>query len=92
MPGCEEQSATFLVVYRSPLVTDTSAMYKPVADIILAADHVEVIRSGVHEDASMMHGRGETLFVRLYEAGANPPYSLSEIRSMLKEKESSDWS
>lgn len=84
--GDERQKATFLVSYRSPLVSETSRLFKPVADLMLGADHVEVIRAGRHEDSKMMHGFGETLFVRLYASGITPPYSLGEIRSILERR------
>ena len=83
LPGEQHRSATFLVVYRSPLVKDTTAMYRPVLEKILAAHRVEVIRAGVYKDPAVMMGRGEILFIRLSDEGSDPPYTVDQMDDML---------
>lgn len=78
------RSVKFLVVYRSPLVTSDSSMYKKVADILLGADHVECFSSGTFDDPQMMLGAGQGSFFRLYSRGVKPLYTLEEIGRMLE--------
>ncbi|AXH48938.1 hypothetical protein SEA_DUPLO_77 [Mycobacterium phage Duplo] len=80
------QVVTILLAYRSPLCRDTKPMYRPVAEEILKADHVDVLAQGFRPDDRMMHGKGEFLVARLRPASfVESPMcpSLDEIREVV---------
>lgn len=87
-PGDEPaRSSTYMLVYRSLLVEDTSPIYKPVYDKILAADHSELLREARCDDETMWYGSAKALLIRLHSEGANPPYKASDIRWVIDQME-----
>ncbi|QDP44654.1 hypothetical protein SEA_NOTHINGSPECIAL_70 [Mycobacterium phage NothingSpecial] len=88
MDDAPSETCTTLLVYRSPLVTCTKPMYRPVAELILGADRMDVLGHGFLDDESMMHGTGEFLVARLYdEHVVFPPSapSVGEMRAVIEE-------
>lgn len=79
------QIATVSLVYRSPLVKDTKPLYRPVADLLLKADRVDLLAEGELEDEHMIHGRGLWFVSRLtpFDFVESPTCpSLSTIRQI----------
>ncbi|QFP95553.1 hypothetical protein SEA_GAUGELDP_70 [Mycobacterium phage GaugeLDP] len=76
---------TILLVYRSPLVTETSRLYRPIAEQILAANRVEVIGTGSHFNPEFMGERGEFMIARTTQAEAFPPgpLDMAEARAVV---------
>ncbi|ABE67398.1 hypothetical protein PBI_CHE12_79 [Mycobacterium phage Che12] len=85
----DEDPVTLLLVYRSPLVTPHKRMYKPVADLILAANRFEVISQGTRHDDNMIHGDkgAEYFYARMTDAAEFPkgPYDLREVIDVIDE-------
>ncbi|AMW64151.1 hypothetical protein SEA_EVILGENIUS_74 [Mycobacterium phage EvilGenius] len=89
---------SILLVYRSPLVTDTGKMYRPVSNLILAANRFDAYGRGSREDPGWMGERGEFLVARMTQADAFPvePRTVTEeevrnrimavVGDLLKEK------
>ncbi|ASR86714.1 hypothetical protein SEA_ET2BRUTUS_76 [Mycobacterium phage Et2Brutus] len=63
--GDPNDASTTLLVYKSPLVTETKRMYRPILEEIMAAEHMDVMGQGVIQDEDMMHGQGEFVLYRL---------------------------
>ncbi|ATN87074.1 hypothetical protein KIY79_gp76 [Mycobacterium phage Anselm] len=63
---------SILLVYRSPLVTDTGKMYRPVSNLILEANRFEVYGRGSREDLCWMGERGEFMVAKMTQADAFP--------------------
>ncbi|AIW02966.1 hypothetical protein KIY87_gp29 [Mycobacterium phage Malec] len=78
---------TVLLVYRSPLVTDTCRLYRPVADAICGMKTVEVIGQGVRPNKAWMGDRGEFLVARMTQNDAFPPgpLDMNEVRKIMVE-------
>ncbi|ASJ79759.1 hypothetical protein KIY83_gp73 [Mycobacterium phage Fameo] len=78
---------SILLVYRSPLVTDTGKMYRPVSNLILAANRFEVYGRGSREDLNWMGERGEFLVAKMTQADAFPvdprTVTVEEVRSRI---------
>lgn len=83
----KSRSATYLMVYRSTLVKDTSPIYREVAAKILAAGHSEILRAALCEDETLMFGSAEALLIRLHDEGANPPYKAEDIKWLIDQME-----
>ncbi|AWN05840.1 hypothetical protein SEA_BLINN1_81 [Mycobacterium phage Blinn1] len=75
--------ASYLLVYRSPLVKSTDPEYQPVRDVILEADRMDVLARGTFEDPNMMFGEGEYILHRLAGADFTSKFSLEEIRAVI---------
>jgi hypothetical protein len=67
---CRFLDQAALVVYKSPMLREASAIYAPVL-AFLGENEVHVHRKGVYLDADMMFGKGE-LTVYLTEAHPHP--------------------
>ncbi|ASR86172.1 hypothetical protein SEA_BOBSWAGET_67 [Mycobacterium phage BobSwaget] len=83
----DEEPVTALLVYRSPLVTDTSRLYAPISEKLLDAKRIEVIGSGSRFDPNMMGERGEFLVARMtHQADDFPPgpLDMDEVRNILQ--------
>lgn len=76
-------TSTVLVVVRSVLVKDTSPMYRPVLDLILAAERVELIHTDVLDDDEWMFGKAERIGLRLSDADTEHLLEPSQVRDML---------
>ncbi|AGS82755.1 hypothetical protein ANNAL29_74 [Mycobacterium phage AnnaL29] len=76
---------TVLLTYRSPLVKCTSKMYRPVSNLILAANKFDVLCSGDHPNPDWWGERGEFMVARLTQADAFPEGPIDEIRQALAE-------
>ncbi|ASZ75414.1 hypothetical protein PBI_JOSHKAYV_75 [Mycobacterium phage JoshKayV] len=63
---------SILLVYRSPLVKDTGKMYRPVSNLILAANRFEVYGRGSREEPNWMGERGEFMVAKMTQADAFP--------------------
>lgn len=78
---------TVLLVYRSPLVKATKTIYRPVTDMILAANRFEVIGDGSRMDENMIHGdKGARFLVaRMTQADAFPkgPLDMDDVRQIM---------
>ncbi|QLF82820.1 hypothetical protein KIY84_gp75 [Mycobacterium phage Georgie2] len=78
---------SILLVYRSPLVKDTGKMYRPVSNLILAANRFEVYGRGTREDPNWLGERGEFMVAKMTQADAFPvdPRTLTveEVRSRI---------
>ncbi|WXX09780.1 hypothetical protein [Mycobacterium phage MS619] len=61
-----------LLVYRSPLIKDTGKMYRPVSNLILAANRFEVYGRGSRKEPNWMGERGEFLVAKMTQADAFP--------------------
>lgn len=70
--GSPDQKVGLVLVYRSPLVTDTSRLYRPIADKLLAANKIEVVASGTQFDEKMMGEKGMWFYARTTQADALP--------------------
>ncbi|AWH13592.1 hypothetical protein SEA_AGAPE74_76 [Mycobacterium phage Agape74] len=70
---------SILLVYRSPLVNDTGKMYRPISNMILAANRFEVYGRGSREEPNWMGERGEFMVAKMTQADAFPvdPRSLT---------------
>uniref|UniRef100_A0AAU8GR15 Tail terminator n=1 Tax=Mycobacterium phage BabyBack TaxID=3158877 RepID=A0AAU8GR15_9CAUD len=72
--GAEDvDPVTILLVYRSPLVTDTSRLYGPIADMHLSFNRCEIIGSGERFDPHMMGERGQFMVARMTHADRFQP-------------------
>ncbi|QXO13351.1 hypothetical protein SEA_TROOPER_74 [Mycobacterium phage Trooper] len=78
---------SILLVYRSPLVTDTGKMYRPVSNLILEANRFEVYGRGSREDHHWMGERGEFMVAKMTQADAFPvdprTVTVEEVRSRI---------
>ncbi|ANT42264.1 hypothetical protein SEA_KOKO_78 [Mycobacterium phage Koko] len=77
--------ATYLLVYRSPLVKCTDHEYQPIRDVMLGPDRMDVLGEGTLEDPNMMFGEGEYILHRLAPVGFKSMYTTNEIRSIIAE-------
>ncbi|AHJ86436.1 hypothetical protein 40AC_73 [Mycobacterium phage 40AC] len=70
----EADPVDILLVYKSPRVKATRAMYKPVADMLLGANRLEVIGQGKRFDTNMIHGDkgADYLVTRMTQANEFP--------------------
>ncbi|QGJ89776.1 hypothetical protein SEA_SUPERCHUNK_77 [Mycobacterium phage Superchunk] len=85
----EADPVSVLFVYRSPLVTQHKRMYRPVSELILAANRFEVLANGTRQDSKMMHGDkgAEFLLARMTQANEFPPGPLDfgSLKDMIAE-------
>ncbi|UJD21003.1 hypothetical protein SEA_HARRYHOUDINI_75 [Mycobacterium phage HarryHoudini] len=63
---------SILLVYRSPLVKDTGKMYRPISNMILAANRFELFGKGSREDLNWMGERGEFMVAKMTQADSFP--------------------
>lgn len=61
-------------------------MYRPIADILLAAKHMETLANGFIEDPNMLDCKAEYLVVRMTNEDSFPegPVSLPELRATIE--------
>ncbi|QJD50279.1 hypothetical protein SEA_IWOKEUPLIKEDIS_76 [Mycobacterium phage Iwokeuplikedis] len=77
---------SILLVYRSPLVKETGKMYRPISNMILAANRCELIGSGSKEDLHWMGDRGEFMVAKMTQADSFPHprrLSVEEVRTRI---------
>lgn len=84
-PKSDTDIAELLLVYRSPLVTDTKKMYAPVLDRILRAEVLDVLFATELEDEAMMHGTGELTIFRFSKPGRNARYTVEQMRDAMSQ-------
>ncbi|ASR86525.1 hypothetical protein SEA_CHANGELING_73 [Mycobacterium phage Changeling] len=63
---------TVLMTYRSPLVKDTSKMYRPISKMILESKRFEVITAGSQVDSTWWGEAGEFMVARMTQASEFP--------------------
>ncbi|AGR46490.1 hypothetical protein ODIN_76 [Mycobacterium phage Odin] len=85
----DTEPVSVLFVYRSPLVTPHKRIFRPVSELILAANRFEVLANGTRQDRNMMHGDkgAEFLLARMTQADEFPqsPLDLGVIKDMIAE-------
>lgn len=72
-----------MLVYRSPLVKDVTAMHGPVSQAILEAERVDFMWRRSVDDVDMMFGRGDFLLLRLSDLDNAPTVDPDEVRAVI---------
>lgn len=55
----------WMSIYSSVLVKETSEFYRPVAEVILTAEHVDVVHRELVDDPDMMFGQAKLTVMKL---------------------------
>ncbi|AMS01062.1 hypothetical protein SEA_ARCHERNM_68 [Mycobacterium phage ArcherNM] len=81
---------TILLTYRSPLVKDTSKMYRPVSKLILESKRFEVISAGSQVDSTWWGEKGEFMVARMTQASEFPggPLDMTQVRDTINQNAS----
>lgn len=74
----DEEPITLVFIYRSSLVTEDSAMFAPVRDLLEHTNLYEVMGHGACADPTMMHSLAEYTFVRMTNADKFPDVKLTQ--------------